>query len=113
MMMAVGDYSITRETWQGIPLTIMRRTCTSAADASCVFPDAPAMLKFRLHWSRVSRRNWHRPVVWDYVSGAMENTTAIVYGGIVQRTERETIHELQNESICATRYHASNGLVTS
>ena len=102
MMMAVGDYSITRETWQGIPLDYYVEHAF-AADAKAVFPDAPAMLSFfsdytgvAYPWSKLAQ-----VVVRDYVSGAMENTTAIVYGEFVQRTERELIDELQNELICA------------
>ncbi len=102
MMIAVGDYAIIRDTWQGIPLEYYVEH-QFAADAQAIFPDAAAMLSFFSDYTGVAYP-WSKLghiLVRDYVSGAMENTTAIVYAESIQRTTRELIDEMRNEQVCA------------
>ncbi len=102
MMIAVGDYSITRETWQGIPIEYYVEHGFEH-DAKAIFPDVAAMLSFYSDYTGVAYP-WSKlahVVVRDYVSGAMENTTAIVYSENVQRTSQELVDEMRNEQICA------------
>ncbi|MCF8237337.1 MAG: hypothetical protein K9I85_04220 [Saprospiraceae bacterium] len=102
MMIAVGDFAIIRDSWQGIPLEYYVEP-EFAADAKAIFPDVSAMLSFfsdytgmAYPWSKLGQ-----VPVRDYVSGAMENTTAIVHAESVQQTTRELIDEMRNEQVCA------------
>ena len=56
---------------------------------------------------------YHQVVVRDYVSGAMENTTAVIHGEFLQQTKREMI-DGDNESIIAHElfHHWFGDLVT-
>ena len=115
MMIAVGDYAITRDSWNGIPLEYYVEK-PFAGDAEAIFPDAAPMLDFFSDYTGVPYP-WAKlgqVVVRDYVSGAMENTTAIVYGEFVQLTARELIDRTRNEEICAHEifHHWFGDLVT-
>lgn len=102
MMMAVGDYAISRQTWQGIPIEYYVEK-PFATDAETIFPDAASMLSFFSDYTGILYP-WPKLAqvpVRDYVSGAMENTSAVIYGEFVQRSARELIDETRNELICA------------
>lgn len=114
-MMAIGDYAIREESWKDMPLTYYVEK-DFAAHALEIFPEAQGMLSYfsdyvgvRYPWSKYSQ-----VVVRDYVSGAMENTTAVIYGEFMQHTGRELIDERQNELIGAHEliHHWFGDLVT-
>ncbi len=73
------------------------------AHAKAIYPHTPEMLGFfsevtgtEYPWSKYSQ-----VIVRDFVSGAMENTTGVIFGDFIQHTERELIDELINEKIVA------------
>ncbi|MDP4712376.1 MAG: alanyl aminopeptidase [Saprospiraceae bacterium] len=101
-MIAVGEYAVVKDDWQGIPVDYYVEP-EYEADARAIFSNTPEMLSFfsdRLQvdypWPKFSQ-----VVVRDYVSGAMENTSAVIYGEFVQKSARELIDDLQNEKIVA------------
>jgi aminopeptidase N len=85
-------------------------------DARAIFPYTVEMLDFfskklgvKYPWPKYSQ-----VVVRDYVSGAMENTTAVIFGEFMQRPRRELIDERTNEKIVAHEmfHHWFGDLVT-
>lgn len=101
-MLAVGDFAVVKDNWRGIQLGYYVEPAYEK-DAKAIFPYTPDMLSFfsdilgvPYPWQKYSQ-----VVVRDYVSGAMENTTAVIFGDFIQRHERELIDVLTNEKIVA------------
>lgn len=101
-MLAIGDFAIVKETWENIPVEYYVEP-EYEEHARAIFPYTPEMLTFfseilglKYPWQKYSQ-----VVVRDFVSGAMENTTAVIFGEFVQQTERELIDVLDNEKIVA------------
>lgn len=101
-MLAVGDFAVVNDSWRGIQLGYYVEPAYEK-DAKAIFPYTPDMLSFfsdilgvPYPWQKYSQ-----VVVRDYVSGAMENTTAVIFGDFIQRHERELIDVLVNEKIVA------------
>ncbi|MCC7244417.1 MAG: alanyl aminopeptidase [Saprospiraceae bacterium] len=102
-MMAVGEFAVVKDKWRGIDVDyyVEPKFEKYARD---IFPYTPEMLEFfskKLNydypWSKFSQI-----VVRDYVSGAMENTTAVIFGEYVQKTQRELLDDhLVNEKVVA------------
>ncbi|MBK6901377.1 MAG: M1 family metallopeptidase [Saprospirales bacterium] len=101
-MIAVGDYAVVEDTWKNVPLQYYVEP-EFEKDAKAIFPYTPEMLEF---FSNVLNYPYPWPkfaqvVVRDYVSGAMENTTAVVFGEFMQLKARELVDVLDNEKIVA------------
>jgi len=101
-MIAVGDFAVVKDTWNGVPLEYYVEP-KYKDHAKRIFAYTPELLDFfskktglKYPWSKFSQI-----VVRDYVSGAMENTTAVIYGEFLQQTTRELIDNLTNEKIVA------------
>lgn len=102
-MLAVGDYAVVNdEPWNGKPVSYYVEP-EFREHARAIFPHTPEMLTFFSNVTGVSYpwQKYAQVVVRDYVSGAMENTTGVVFGEFVQRTSRELIDELMNDKIVA------------
>jgi len=114
-MLAIGDYAVSGDTWRGIPLGYYVEK-PYADHATAIFPDAPAQLSFFSDYTGVPYPwpKYSQVVVREFVSGAMENTTAVIYGDFVQSTTRELVDERRNELICAHEliHHWFGDLVT-
>ena len=100
-MLAIGDYSVTNDKWNDIPLQYFVEP-EYEKDAKKIFNHTPEMLDFfsttfglKYPWPKLSQ-----VVVRDYVSGAMENTTAIIYGESVQRSS-DDLENAPNDYIVA------------
>src|SRR5690606_2745246 len=72
-----------------------------------IFGNTPEMLEFfskklgvDYPWEKFSQA-----VVHDYVSGAMENTTAVIHGGQLQRTARELLDATNESTISHELFH--------
>jgi aminopeptidase N len=92
VMMAVGDFAIVKDQWRGKEVNYYVEK-PYAQYAKAIFGNTPEMLTFysdilgyEYPWAKYSQI-----VVRDYVSGAMENTTATLHGDFLQKTERELI----------------------
>lgn len=113
-MIAVGEWAVVEDEWQGVPLGYYVEPAY-ADDARAIFAHTGDMLAFfsdtldmRYPWPV-----YNQVVVRDYVSGAMENTTAVVFGDFIQRHRRELIDQ-SNDGIVAHElmHHWFGNLVT-
>ena len=102
-MMAVGDFKIYKDTWRGKEVNYYLEP-KYAPYAKQIFGNTPDMLEFfstrlgvEYPWNKYAQI-----VCRDYVSGAMENTTATLHGEQVQLTDRELLdREYSGESVIA------------
>jgi aminopeptidase N len=100
-MLAIGEFSITRDTWRGKELGYWVEP-KYASFARDIFNHTPEMLSFfsEKYGLEYPWKKYHQVVVRDYVSGAMENTTAVIFGDFVQKTRRQLMME-NNDKIVA------------
>jgi aminopeptidase N len=91
-MMAIGDFAVVEDEWKDMPVNywVEKDYRESAMD---IFGNTPEMIEFysdtlgfEYPWAK-----YDQVVVRDFVSGAMENTTATVHGSMQRMTERELI----------------------
>ena len=102
-MMAVGDFKIYKDTWRGKEVNYYLEP-KYAPFAKQIFGNTPDMLEFYSNRLGVEYpwNKYAQIVARDYVSGAMENTTATLHGEQVQMTDRELIdREYGSESVIA------------
>ena len=113
-MMAIGEFAVVKDKWKGIDVDYYVEPAYEP-HAKAIFGETPAMLdyysdvlKFPYAWEKYSQ-----VVVRDYVSGAMENTTATIHGEFLHRTDRELL-DGDNERIIAHElfHHWFGDLVT-
>lgn len=90
--MVVGDFAVVSDTWRGKPVDYYVEP-QYAGTARAVFGHTPEMLEFysiklgvEFPWEKYAQ-----VPVRDYVSGAMENTTATTHGATIQATRRELL----------------------
>ncbi|MVN74843.1 M1 family peptidase [Hymenobacter sp. HMF4947] len=102
-MMAVGDFKIYKDTWRNKEVNYYLEP-KYAPFAKQIFGNTPDMLEFfsqrlgvEYPWNKYAQI-----VARDYVSGAMENTSATLHGEQVQLTDRELLdREYSGESVIA------------
>ncbi|WBA41383.1 M1 family aminopeptidase [Hymenobacter canadensis] len=102
-MMAVGDFKIYKETWRGKEVSYYLEP-KYAPFAKQIFGNTPDMLEFFSNRLGVEYpwNKYAQVVVRDYVSGAMENTSATLHGEFVQMTDKQLLdREYGNESVIA------------
>ena len=100
-MLTVGEFAVVEEKWKGKLLQYIVEP-EYEKDAKAIFSNTPEMLTFFSEYLGVEYpwQKYSQVVVKDYVSGAMENTTAVIFGDFVQNTTRELIDN-HNERIVA------------
>lgn len=113
-MIAVGEYHEEMEMWNNIPLHYMVEK-GFGKHAKKIFNHTPDMMAFftqKLNYPYPWEK-YGQVVVREFVSGAMENTGAVVFGDFVQKTERELIDN-DNDYIVAHEmmHHWFGNLVT-
>lgn len=91
-MMAVGNFNIYKDKWRGKEVSYYLEPAYAPYSKS-IFGSTPEMIEFYstklgvdFPWNKYAQI-----VVRDYVSGAMENTTATLHGAYVQATDRELL----------------------
>ncbi len=113
-MLAIGEFAVVSEKWQGMLLEYYVEP-EYEKDAKAIFSNTPEMLTFFSDYVGVKYpwQKYSQVVVRDYVSGAMENTTGVIFGDFVQKTKRELIDN-HNERIVAHElmHHWFGDLVT-
>lgn len=97
-MMAVGDFKITKDTWKGKEVSYYLEP-KYAPYAKDIFGFTPEVIDFYSKTLGVDYpwNKYSQIVVRDYVSGAMENTSATLHGEYVQATKRELIDAYYNQ----------------
>lgn len=89
----VGEYAVVKDFWRDSIAVDYFVEPAYREDAMAIFGNTPEMLEFYstildydYPWDK-----YHQVIVRDFVSGAMENTSAVVHGEFVQRTRRELL----------------------
>lgn len=105
-MLAVGDFAIIKDQWKSIPVEYYVEP-HYAEDAKMIFNHTPEMLQFFSDYTGISYPwpKYSQIVVRDYVSGAMENTTAVVFGDFIQKTSREILDDPNDYIIAHEMIH--------
>lgn len=114
-MMAIGEYAVVKDSWNGLAVDYYVEP-EYAQYAKDIFGNTPEMMTF---YSKILNYTFPWPkyaqvIVRDYVSGAMENTTATVHGEFVQQTDRELLDGDNEDVISHELFHQWFGdLVTT
>ncbi|MCA6438512.1 MAG: M1 family aminopeptidase [Sediminibacterium sp.] len=105
-MMAVGDFKIYKDNWRGKEVSYYLEP-KYAPFAKEIFGETPEAIDFfsnilgiNYPWNKYSQI-----VVRDYVSGAMENTTATMMGEPAQATTKELADRYYNTGIVHELFH--------
>ena len=101
-MMAVGNFKVYRDKWNNIPVDYYLEPAF-APYAKDIFGKTPAMMDFFSKKLGVDYpwNKYAQIVVKDFVSGAMENTTATLHADYVQQTPRELLDGSAGEETIA------------
>ena len=114
--LGVGEFQIIKDTHKNIPVNYYVEK-EYAPYAKQIFGNTPEMMQFfseklgvEFPWNKYSQI-----VVRDYVSGAMENTTAVVHGEQAYQKPGQLIDENKHENTIAHElfHHWFGNLVTS
>lgn len=105
-MMAVGEFNITTDKWRGIDVDYYLEDDFHKY-ARGIFGRTPEMME---HYSKILGveypwEKYAQVVVRDFVSGAMENTTAVIHGEFVQMDEREMLDRHEEDIIAHELIH--------
>lgn len=105
-MMMIGEFARVKDSWNGKLLEYMVDP-PYEADAKAIFNHTPEMLTFfsdildyPYPWNKYSQ-----VIAEDYVSGAMENTTGVIFGDFVQKTKRELIDNENDQIVAHEMFH--------
>ncbi len=105
-MMAIGEFEIVKDKWQDKEVNYYIEK-EYAPYAKEIFGNTPEMLEFfstklgvPYAWNKYSQI-----IVRDFVSGAMENTTATLHGEFLQRTDRELLDRNYEDVISHELFH--------
>ena len=114
-MMTIGEFEIYKDTWRDIEVNYYVEK-EYAAYSKDIFGLTPEMLEFfstklgvDYPWGKYSQ-----VIVRDYVSGAMENTSAVIFGEFTHQTKREMIDGSASEDVISHElfHHWFGDLVT-
>lgn len=105
-MMAVGDFKIYKDSYNGKEVSYYLEP-KYAPYAKQIFGKTPDMMNFYSKMLGVEYPwvKYAQVVARDYVSGAMENTSATLHGAYVQKTERELLDENEESTIAHELFH--------
>lgn len=105
-MLAVGEFNITTDKWKDINVDYYLEDDYHPF-ARGIFGRTPEMIA---HFSEILGvdypwEKYAQIVVRDFVSGAMENTTAVIHGEFVQMTDRQLIDDHEDDIIAHELFH--------
>jgi aminopeptidase N len=105
-MMAVGPFKVYKDTWKGKEVSYYLEP-KYAPYAKQIFGKTPDMMTFYSNLLGVDYPwvKYGQVVARDYVSGAMENTSATLHGEHVQKTDRELLDGNQEGTIAHELFH--------
>ena len=105
-MVAVGEFAVVREEVDGLMYEYYVEP-EYEPYAKQIFAHTPEMMQFFSElidypypWDKYSQI-----ITKDYVSGAMENTTAVIFGDFIQKTDRELIDDGNDYIIAHELFH--------
>ncbi len=100
--MAVGEFDIVKDTWKNIPVDYYVES-KYAPYAKEIFGHTPEMIEFFSNLTGVTYPwpKYAQVVCRDYVSGAMENTTAVIHAENAHQTDRQLADENTWEDVIA------------
>ena len=114
--MGVGEYSIVKDTWNDLEVNYYVEPAYEDV-AMDIFGNTPEMMTFFSELTGVPYpwEKYSQIVVRDYVSGAMENTTAVVHGEGAQQKKGQLVDENEWEGTIAHElfHHWFGDLVTT
>lgn len=113
MMMAIGNFTIVEDEWTHSNENLNDLTINYyvepeyAAYAKEIFRNTPEMIRFFSDITGVPYpwNKYSQVVVRDYVSGAMENTSASLFGEFVQQTSREIADNDHEDIVSHELFH--------
>ena len=105
-MIAIGEFAKVSDTWEGIPVDYYVEE-EYKPYARQIFEHTPEMLTFfsdllgvKYPWPKYSQI-----IVKDFVSGAMENTTGVIFGDFIQKTDQELIDDDNDYIVAHELFH--------
>ncbi|MDQ3015503.1 MAG: M1 family metallopeptidase [Bacteroidota bacterium] len=115
-MIAVGQWDKVSDTWRGRPVDYYVDP-GYGPDARAIFAHTPEMIEFfsqKLGFDYVWPK-YSQIIVKQFVSGAMENTTAVVFGDFIQFHEADVVESGVNDYIVSHElfHHWFGDLVTN
>lgn len=105
-MMAIGEYAIVKDTWRDKEVNYYVEPKYEAY-AREIFPNTVEMIEFfsqKLNYDYPWDK-FDQVVVRDYVSGAMENTSAVIYGEFMQGDHRYLIDNAEEDIVAHELFH--------
>ncbi|MDG1476029.1 MAG: M1 family metallopeptidase [Vicingaceae bacterium] len=114
-MMTIGEFEIYKDTWRDIEVNyyVEKEYAPYAKD---MFGLTPEMLEFFSNKLGVDYpwQKYSQVIVRDYVSGAMENTSAVIFGEFTHQTKRDMIDGSSGEDVISHElfHHWFGDLVT-
>ncbi|MDX2359308.1 MAG: M1 family metallopeptidase [Crocinitomicaceae bacterium] len=110
-MMGIGEFKVVKDSYTRPDGTSMEVNYYVEPEweefAADIFGETPEMIKFfserlgvEYPWDK-----YHQIVCRDYVSGAMENTGAVIFGDFVYKSKRELLDENDQSTIAHELFH--------
>ena len=110
-MFAVGEFKIVKDTYtkqngQKIDVNYYVEQEWEAS-AKAIFGETPTMISYfsKLLGVEFPWDKYHQIVVRDYISGAMENTGAVVFGDFVYKNDKELLDDNDQSIIAHELFH--------
>ena len=105
-MIAVGEFAVVQDKWEGIPVDYYVEP-EYEDDARAIFAHTPEMMEFFSEKLKIDYPwpKYSQIVVRDYVSGAMENTTASIFGDFVQKHKEELVDDNNDRIVAHELFH--------
>lgn len=110
-MMAVGEFSVIKDSYTKADGTVIPVNYYVEPEwkdqAKAIFGRTPKMIDFFSHLLGVEYKwdKYDQIIVRQYVSGAMENTTATVFGDFMYKNERELLDADDDATIAHELFH--------
>lgn len=110
-MMGIGEFKVVKDTYTRPDGSKMEVNYYVEPEweqyAKDIFGETPEMIKFFSELTGVHYPwdKYHQIVVRDYVSGAMENTGAVIFGDFVYKNKRELLDDNDNSTIAHELFH--------